>query len=524
MTITRILSIAAVTAALSIHPVLTAGTPGMPGVALAQTDTEKAAEKAKADQAAAEKAAKDAAESEKAAAASKAAAEANRAAAQKAADEAKAAADKATKANDSLKKPQSYEGEFLTPVLADGEVNELRLLLRPENLLSIPVNDDATKLTFKWVDTNCAWKTGKTDETIKVLSKISVKGKLDQVGLLVWIPERPCYWPLTQRAHIMIQGRVAGEEKVQALFNSTVSVSVTWIPMFATVIVLALIYPGCAVVAWYLAVRRHRRATREKVSKGQKQEVPKPRVLESLDPIQITATQHGRASLAKLQIFGFSLLVFGLLFYYQIRYGLLSGMSKDVLYLMGISAGGAMAGKITYTYKRRLSLEAWNWLVEKGWLPKEQDEKAKAKWSELVLDGDNKEFDVYSFQMAAFSVVVAIALVNSGVTGLGTFEIPGELLGLMGLSQAVYIGGKAAEASPYKELEEKVSSAIKNYNEFLMEKDQAKREVAWKAFKKDEKESGEMFLNVYGDQLPDVTRRDAKDKIARINVMQPMPT
>ncbi len=71
---------------------------------------------------------------------------------------------------------------------------------------------------------------------------------------------------------------------------------------------------------------------------------------------------------------------------------------------------------------------------------------------------DNKEFDIYSFQMAIFSVVVGVALLSTNLTGLATFEIPDELLGLLGLSQAIFIGGKSVERSPFVELDQKLTS------------------------------------------------------------------
>ena len=262
--------------------------------------------------------------------------------------------------------------------------------------------------------------------------------------------------------------------------------------------------------------------------------------MEALDQVQITANQHGRGSLAKLQIFGFSFLVFGLLLYYQLRYGLLSGLSSDVLYLMGISAGGAVAGKVTYTYKRRLSLPTWTWLVEKKWLPEKPPEKIRAKWSELVLDADSREFDPYSFQMAIFSLVVAVALVRSGLTGLGTFHIPAELLTLLGPSQVVYIGGKAAESSPYRDLEDAVKAAMDKHQSFYtLTPSQAKpgqteaqskaawddeKKAAWRDYRISEKAAGNMFLSTYSDQLPKSLRDQVEREVRTIQITEAPPT
>ena len=52
-------------------------------------------------------------------------------------------------------------------------------------------------------------------------------------------------------------------------------------------------------------------------------------------------------------------------------------------------------------------------------------------------------FDIYRFQSFTFNVVVAVALLVSGFTGLAEFTIPAGLLALLGLSQVAYVGGKA---------------------------------------------------------------------------------
>src|SRR4029077_13637142 len=56
-------------------------------------------------------------------------------------------------------------------------------------------------------------------------------------------------------------------------------------------------------------------------------------------------------------------------------------------------------------------------------------------------------FDVYHFQMLIFSLVVGVALLQVGFTDLSAFTIPAALLAVLGLSQALYVGGKLV-ASP----------------------------------------------------------------------------
>lgn len=63
-----------------------------------------------------------------------------------------------------------------------------------------------------------------------------------------------------------------------------------------------------------------------------------------------------------------------------------------------------------------------------------------AKWRDIVAsDG---EFDIYRYQSCIFSLVVGGALLTAGITALASFSIPDTFLGILGLSQVVYIAGK----------------------------------------------------------------------------------
>ena len=181
----------------------------------------------------------------------------------------------------------------------------------------------------------------------------------------------------------------------------------------------------------------------------------------SLNPVYLTSDSQDRASLSQFQIFGFTLIVLGVLAFIVLRTGLLSDISRDVLLLLGISAVGAAGSKVADHMKKRLSYENWSWLRNNGWLTtyetgigKTPDSK-RARWGDLLkTDGD---FDIYSFQLAVFSIVVAYALVAGGVDQLATFEIPDNLKGLLGLSNVVYIGGKAITPNSVGELDKKVA-------------------------------------------------------------------
>ena len=181
----------------------------------------------------------------------------------------------------------------------------------------------------------------------------------------------------------------------------------------------------------------------------------------SLNPVYLTSDSRDKASLSQFQIFGFTLIVLWLLTFIVLRTGLLSDISQDVLLLLGISAGGAVGGKVADQMKKHISYENWSWLRNREWLTAyetglgQAPDLKRARWSDLLkVNGD---FDIYSFQLAVFSIVVAYALVTSGVDQLATFAIPANLKGLLGLSNVVYIGGKAITPNSVGQLDSKVT-------------------------------------------------------------------
>ena len=414
---------------------------------------------------------------------------------------------------------------FVTRILAGGAINELLIEnVQPVDLVRLP------EVTVTWVADGQTWSGAVCHKpevyTARALSK-AVDQDESKTRVAVRIPPAPCVLPIYQDAEIIItRGTPAQTGETPVLFEGTVPVSVWWFPLVMTLAALGIVYPGCAMVAFYVSRRRYRRARADGVA------AQPPSFWASLDPVQITRNAYGRGSVSKLQIFGFSCVVFGLLLYYQFRNGILSGLSEDVLLLLGISAIGTVGGRITYAAKRRLSLDNWVWLRRKGWLPESAEGAVtRAKWRELIVDPDSNEFDPYSFQMLIFSVVVAVALISSSLTGLSTFEIPKELLGLLGLSQAVFIGGKAAEKSGYAEFDERLRSvraherkhqeahaaAAAVADPLLKPAAEAAAKAEHDAFKTEVAQAADMFKALYRDMLP------AREPLALTNCDQLEP-
>jgi len=175
-----------------------------------------------------------------------------------------------------------------------------------------------------------------------------------------------------------------------------------------------------------------------------------------LNPVFITAGSDGKGSLAKLQILFFSMIVFGLLLFIVLRTGVLSDISTTVLMLLGIAAVGSTAAKATDVQRSRIDFDNWTWFIGKKWLPKGGlAEVNHAKWTHIVTsDG---EFDVYRYQSCIFSLVVGGALLAAGINQLASFSIPETLLGVLGLSQVVYVAGKLTTPPSFAELNKATS-------------------------------------------------------------------
>jgi hypothetical protein len=180
-------------------------------------------------------------------------------------------------------------------------------------------------------------------------------------------------------------------------------------------------------------------------------------------PVALTAGQFGKASLSNFQIFGFTLVVLFRLLYTLSNEKELSGLSNDILLLLGISAVGTTGSKVVALGNKRLTFSNWAWLRNHEWLTigekgyEKKPELEDAKWSDLIKSGGS--FDVYSFQLAGFSLLVAASLFL-GVFGTGsdlaTFTLPQNFLSILGLSNVVYLGGKVTDPNSYEELNQKI--------------------------------------------------------------------
>jgi hypothetical protein len=213
----------------------------------------------------------------------------------------------------------------------------------------------------------------------------------------------------------------------------------TWLPSFAiTLLATALVY---ALVA-FAAANQENRFRNPTICR-----------LRFLDPVVLSSGPSGAGSMSRLQILFFSVLLFGILTFIELRVGLLADMSQDILLLLGISGVGAATSRGVDTQRNRLSAENLAWLINKRWFPQYGHAATNvAKWRDVVTAADG--FDVYHFQMLLFSLVVGLALLQACYTDLSSFKIPPSILGVLGLSQVIYVGGKLTEPTSTKDFDD----------------------------------------------------------------------
>jgi hypothetical protein len=189
------------------------------------------------------------------------------------------------------------------------------------------------------------------------------------------------------------------------------------------------------------------------------------KLCERLNPIRLAADGSGRASLANMQIIYFSVIVLFLVSYILLRSGELPSLSSDVLLLLGIAGIGSAGGTAATTTRRRLSFDNWAWAKQKQWTSPSGNHVNFPTWHDLFSTDD--DFDPYKFQMLGFSFVIGISLLMVGANALAGFTIPPALLGVIGLSQATYIGGTIITPSTFGDLDDKLTALRKAETDFL---------------------------------------------------------
>lgn len=217
-------------------------------------------------------------------------------------------------------------------------------------------------------------------------------------------------------------------------------------------------------------------------------------------PWYITGSS-GQASLSQLQMLLFTLIVSTLLFYQWLRTGLLQQLSTDLLYLIGISTAGAAASQVTASIKAELDPPIYQYAQRLGWFTAPlAGAHRQARAAELLMTGER--FDIYKFQMLAFTFVVAAYVIASGADELGDIQISSTLLALMGMSQGAYVGGRAA-SDTLTPLQDQLRGMQDLQERYRDSADPELREQLRRRFREAAVQASAMFGAIFSRAIPD---------------------
>ncbi len=217
----------------------------------------------------------------------------------------------------------------------------------------------------------------------------------------------------------------------------------------------------------------------------------------ALRPTVIMQDAFGHCSLARFQVLLFTLVLSGVYTYVMVRTGSLPNLSVSVLGLLGITlAGSSLArvaeGPVVDTPNRI-------WLLGTGVL--DQTPRLPC-WRDLIA-GEG-EIDVTRVQALAFTIFAAAALVVNGTGDLESFQIPDQINYLMGISQAVYVAGKALPRETAKRLNEEVRAMREAERATLADPTDA---AAAKSFETARNALGSALFDIFGQRFNDEALR-----------------
>lgn len=227
--------------------------------------------------------------------------------------------------------------------------------------------------------------------------------------------------------------------------------------------------------------------------------------IRALNPALVSAGPDGRGSLSTFQTLIFSLAVVGLISLLLLQTGALVDLSGSILTLLGISGIGATIAKGTDGQRNTLSADNRAWLLRHSWVPmaKTVVDPSSATWRDFfTTDG---VFDVYRYQSFIFGLVVIGGLVAAGTSQLSTFVVPNTILGIVGLSQVVYIGGKLVTPTNISDLNDAIAG---------LRSDELKLKAAAAAKKQGAVTSLAEAIPLMGQDAYDAYRQKAKNVAA----------
>jgi hypothetical protein len=182
--------------------------------------------------------------------------------------------------------------------------------------------------------------------------------------------------------------------------------------------------------------------------------------------------------------------------------GTLVDLSGSILTLLGISGIGATIAKGTDSQRNTLSTDNRAWLLRGNRVPmaKTVVDSSNATWRDFfTTDG------VYRYQSFIFGLVVIGGLIAAGVSQLSTLVVPNTILGIVALSQVVYIGGKLVTPTNISDLNAAIAG---------LRSDEQKLKAAAVAKKHGQVASLAEAIPLMGQDAYDAYRQKARDVAA----------
>jgi hypothetical protein len=254
-------------------------------------------------------------------------------------------------------------------------------------------------------------------------------------------------------------------------YRNNLQVSSRWISRFWAIVAAVLAYLGISFSVYLFNTRTGEGLLG--LTKWYKWKwVDWKRTLTYLNPVVMTAGPYGKASLSKLQLLWFTIIILSVLVYLLCLTGDLSDLPGSVLYLLGISAAGTVGTGVAFNNTNRLSFANWQWLNDQGWLSEDDQygsDKAKSqqadnygkqsRWRDLLLD-EKGVVNVYKFQLLFTSLLVGVFLILSGGSNLRGFRLPENFPQLLGTSNLFYVLGRSFQPTGFNELDAKITTLI----------------------------------------------------------------
>lgn len=263
---------------------------------------------------------------------------------------------------------------------------------------------------------------------LDIISVTPVEKRGATIGLDIAVATPPAGGWLFPEHHLLVAA--CSGDRLEAVGVARTRVSNATTAVWTAALTVLIVYSGIA----YAVTRRRRQRAH-----GYPGQAPSGASDPVVSPWAIAAGISGRSSISNLQVLLFSLTVAGLLIHFLMLTGEISNISLSIAGLLGIVGAGTAAAHIVARTRDQIEPANLAWMRVRGWI------RSDPSLSDLVtVDG---EFAPTRFQSIVFSLVVLIGLLVKGSGSLESFEVPENILVLIGASQAIYIGGKFSRPS-----------------------------------------------------------------------------